>query len=470
MIPGFITKTPIVLDEFITAVYEQFGMTNDMGVITSDDGIAGNTKVTSNLCYAILEEASSGEYAIDGNNRLIDKSVALSAIADAKEAWSAKSFGEPAIETATTSEVNFSGDFEPALAVAEITSGTDAVLQEAYVPLDSKTGITQSQIDIASLLEKLDVKFSLSGFNFGLNVTDTGFNLSVGTTICDGVVLSKSYEVSNLNISTKFDGNIATKDIREAYLRADYSLKDVTKVTGSYAGSVAVDPSKLPDGSPIDFITAAKAGALALMPGGGNKITVFSVQVPIPNCPAITISLDVNLRLSVDGKLEISIESSNIKGIEIINNKVRLISETTYGQQTYDIFADVKAIVSLGFGIKVLGYMVVDVEVSVGLGATAAALIQCDTAVYQIDTPLPLAIEIPYPTGTMNNAIFCGNIKIYGILEFSVGENSPLLKTLGLTKVWVIYDESNCILYNMHVEDDGSGSCIIVDECTRART
>lgn len=458
------TPNPIKVGDFQAKVYQAFGMADDMGIITCDDNVSPSANLTGKLCSAILEQASGGEFTAAGSNKAIDQSAALNAIDNAQEAWATKSFGEPAIQTTSADEISFSGDVEPALQVAEIKDGNGNVLQEAYVPLDSATPITQSQIDIASLLQKLDVSFSISGINFALKVTDTGFNLGIGAKICDGVNIAKSYQVTNLNVSTKFDGNIATKDIREAYLRADYDLKDVTTVTGSYATSVAVDPSKLPDGSPTDFMTAAKAGALALMPGGGNKITVFTFQVPIASTP-LTISLDVNLRITVDGKIQITLESSNVKGVEIINNKVRVINETEYGTQTYDIMADVRFTVGLCLGIKLAGYMLVDAEFEGGIGIKISAFIQTDTAVYQLDMPLDLAINIPYPTGGMDGALFCGNAKIYGLMSVSVGQNSPLLKLLGLTKTWVIFDESNAVIYNLHIEETG-----VVPQCTRART
>ncbi len=417
---------------------------------------------------AILVAAGLLSYNIFGNYtvKTITIAQAKDLLARVKALWASVNYGEPAVEAATQDEIKFSGDVEPALEVAQITAGNGAVLQNSYVPLDGETAITESQIDIASLLQKLDVSFSLSGFNFKLKVTDTGFNLGVGATVCDGVKIAKTFEVSNLNVATKFDGNIVTNNIKEAYLRADYNLKDITTVTGSYATSVAVDPSKLPDGSPVDFMTAAKAGALALMPGGGNKITVFSFEVPIPNCPAISIALDVNLCISVDGKISITISSSNVKGIEIVNNKVKLINETTYGDQTYDIMADVRFTVGLDLGIKLTGVMMlVDAEFSAGVGIKVTAFIQTDTAVYTLDMPLDLAIAIPYPTGGMDGALFCGNAKVYGLMSVSVGQNSPILKKLGLTKTWVIFDENNAVIYNFHIEETG-----VVPECTRART
>lgn len=356
-------------------------------------------------------------------------------------------------------EVSFAGDFAPQLAAAKIVAGDGTVLQDATVA----TGNGTSQFDFGSLLQKIDVDFSLGNFDFGLKVTDTGFNLEIGSQIVNGVNLKKTYEVSNLNVSTKLDANLLTNNIKEAYIRADYDLKDITTLTGSYAASVAVDQ---PAGAePIDFMTAAKEGLLKLVEGSGSKIKVFSIDVPIPNLPTVTLSLDVNIRITVYGKIEITITSSQVKGIEIINNKIRVINEAEYGQQTYDIMADVRFTVGLCFAIKALGFIIVDAEFEAGIGIKVSAYIVAETAEYALNIPLDLAIEIPYPTGGMNGAEFCGNAKIYGLMSVSIGQNSKLLKLAGLTKTWVIFDESNAVIYNLHIEENG-----VVPECTRART
>lgn len=460
---------PLAIDEFITTEFVATTLVRIAGLELNDATPISNAKKLSNPAEVAIA-VDHGLFKLDFLNRFVVKKISLAdakaLLEKVKELWANKKFGAPVAQAITEEELNFSGDFEPALEVAEIVAGNGAVLQEAYVPLDDPAGITQSQIDIAGLLKKLDVKFSLKGFDFNVKVTDDGFDLGVGAKVMDGVYVSKAYSVTNFNVSTKFDGNLATKDIREAYIRADYDLKDVTKLTGSYAGSVAVDPSKLPaDAGPVDFMTAAKAGALALMPGNGDKITVFSVDVPIPNLPTVTISLDVNIRLTVDGKIEITITSSNVKGVEIINNKVRVINETVYGEQTYDINADLRFTVGLCFSIKALGYILVDAEFEVGLGIRVSAYIKTDTAVYVLEMPLDLAMNIPYPTGGMDGAEFCGNAKVYGIMKVSIGQNSELLKLAGLRKSWDIFNEANAVIFNFHIEESG-----IVDQCTRART
>ena len=114
---------------------------------------------------------------------------------------------------------------------------------------------------------------------------------------------------------------------------------------------------------------------------------------------------------------------------------------------------------------KALGYILLDVEIEAGLGARCTVYVKAETAVYVLEMPFSLCMEIPYPTGGMDGAEFCGNIKLYGILEISVGKNSQIMKIAGLQKSWSIFNEDNAVIYNFHVEESG-----IVDSCTRART
>jgi hypothetical protein len=464
-IPGFAGREFITVEDFVEETLDIFGMQDDMGLIKEDSLSKPTSLLTYKGCYSILEDISLLTL-VEGKVKSgrVQKSEAIDIALDARELWATQTFGEVEAEQVTPDEVVFSGDFVPALYASEIVSGDGSVLQDAYVPTGEK--LSQSQLDFASLLQKLDTSFSLGGFDFKVKVNDDGFDLGIGTTITDGVKIEKQYNVSNLNVSTKMDVNLLTNNIKEAYIRADYDLTDTTKLTGSYAWSVAVDESQLPDGAePIAFMTAARDRLLVLANGAGSKITVFTVQVPIPNLPSVTLSLDVNIRITVYGKIEISIESSQVKGLEIINNKVRIINEVNYGQQTYDIMADARFTVGLCFGVRAFGILLIDVEFEVGIGIKISAYIVAETAEYALNIPLDLAIEIPYPTGGMNGAEFCGNAKIYGLMSVSIGQNSKLLKLAGLTKTWVIFDESNATIFNFHIEENG-----IVSECTRART
>ena len=62
-----------------------------------------------------------------------------------------------------------------------------------------------------------------------------------------------------------------------------------------------------------------------LKEGSDSEITVFAVDVAIPNCPAITIGITAKLVISFDGRVELIVTSTETKGVEISDNKVRLI-------------------------------------------------------------------------------------------------------------------------------------------------
>ena len=467
-VPALSGKELITVDDFLAQTYIEFGMPDDMGLVSAEDIAKCGTYLNYDVCYSVLFDVSSGcfsETATFGWAK-IGKIEALKAIVDAKEAWANKTFGEPVAEQITPEEVNFSGDFEPVLAQSEFIDGNGNVLQST--PQANKSSGTQKNLDIEGLLQKLDVDFSIGSFDFGLKVTDSGFDLNIETDIGNNAHIKKSYNVTDLSISTHFDGNLATKDIRSMYIRADYNLLDSTILSGSYAATVA---EKIPDGmDSIGFINAAKQGLLTLVQGSGNKINVFSISIPIPNVPSVTIKLDVSISINIYGKIEISITSNNVKGIEIINNKVRIINETEYGTQSYLVAADVEFIVGLTLSLNVLNYCVADFCVNGGVGATANIYAQTESNVFILQMPMDFALELPIPNFDKDTIMVCGAIHIYGILNFGVGNNSPLLKLLGLTKTWVIYDKSNNTIYDLHLENDADGNCIVVDECTRART
>ena len=439
-IPGIGVKDPITVENFVNLVYREFGMPNDMGIITADDDLNSDSYISTKDAYAILSQASGDTFN-----------------------WATQEFGAPVAEEVTPDIIKFSGDFSPALQAAEIKTG-DTVLQGAYVPQDENAGITQSDFDIIELLKKLDTSFSVGGFDVGLKVTDTGFDVGVSGDVASGVNVSKTFSVTDLNISTNMDINMLLNKINESYLRIDYNLVDTTTVVGSYAASLAGGVNE--DGTPMDFFSSAKAGLLELVNGGDNQINLFTVNVPIPYLPTVTVSMDVKLRIDIYGQISITVTSSQVQGYEIINNQARVIFDSDYDDMQINIMADTRLTIAFVLSIKVAGVIIVDAEFAIGIGVKMTLYIQTDLEDYVIDMPIDLAMAIPNGEGFE----FCADAKLFGLMSVSVGRNSAILKKLGLTKTWVIWNESNATFYNLHIEDNGDGGVAIVDKCTRART
>ncbi len=297
-----------------------------------------------------------------------------------------------------------------------------------------------------SLLEKIKGSFNVGPVKVSFAVKDNGFDVSVGGDI-KGVNLTKKYEVRNFDITTKFDGDLAKKQINEAYLIMDYDVTDKTTVSGSYAASLAEKAARdMEEGEDdLDFFARIKNGlsTVGLESGSDSVIPVFTMDVAIPNCPAITVGITAKVVIHFDGMIELVLTSSQQKGIEIINNKARAISEETAESSQFNAFARVEATLQIGANVKLVQIVVIDVAVEVGLGVKVSATITSGADQYTLNIPVDFLMDptIVYPTLEGIQAV--GNVKVYGIVKISVGLESPLLKVLDIHKTWSLVDEDN---------------------------
>ena len=317
---------------------------------------------------------------------------------------------------------------------------------EANVNPFAETEKANVTLNGQSLLEKIKGSFNLGPVKVSFAVKDDGFDVSVGGNI-KGVNLNKKYEVRNFDITTKFDGDLAQKQINEAFLIMDYDVTDRTTVSGSYAASLAEKAVReMGEGEDdLDFFARIKNGlsTVELTSGADSVIPVFTMDVPIPNCPAITIGITAAVVIRFDGSIELVLTSSQQKGVEIINNKLRTISNEEATGSQLNAQARVEATLRVGANIKVVKIVVIDIAVEAGLGVKVSATVTSGASSYTIDIPVDFLMDpsIVYPTLEGTTAV--GNVKMYGIVKLSVGLESPLLKVLNLHKTWTLVDESN---------------------------
>ena len=292
-----------------------------------------------------------------------------------------------------------------------------------------------------SILDDIEVDFSVAGLDIHAGLADGGFDVSVGGSF-KGVYINKSYEVRNFNVDTKFDGALSVNEVKHSYVLVDYDLKDTTTVTGSKSWSL--DESELPEGTDsTDFFGRVEYGLFEMKGGSESEIEVFSVDVAIPNCPAITIGITAKFVITFDGRVDLVITSHEQKGVEIIDNKVRAISVETPGMTDFTAQARVEAVLGLYVDISIVSIVLVDVGVEVGLGVHVTVHLTCGASTHNLDIPYDFLMDMNW---TLPNGEELGgtiNFKVYGIVTISVGENSDILEPLGLCKTWRLVTEEN---------------------------
>ncbi len=428
------------------------------------------------------------DYAVDGDKLVFaasdfdlavgDKFIADSAyevaaveVADGVAIVDAK---EVALEDAVKA-IDFEGsvdaDLDKAVAYdneGNVIEAEDDLAIEGQGFIKDKAGelIDKGKDEIAKFLKNPKVSFSVKGFKIKAAYSGGRVDLSVAGNVVDGVRVEKDYSLSNIKFDAKYNANLAKMDIKEAYLKMNYDLVETTVLEGSYAASVVPEGGSFTnEGSSFLDKVKNNLSNLSLKKGGGIKVNIFTFDIPIGSTP-LTVEMNVSLTLSANGRIEIIVTSNETKGYEIINNKGRVIHASTVYDRQYNISGDFRAVLGLDLSLTFLKFKIVDVEFNGGIGAyvlTKVFNVKTRAAVTS-EVPLDVAIEASAGLDDLADLRFCADVKLYGILSVSVGENSIISK-IGLSKTWTFFDREvgNSTIAQLHIENSG-----IVDHCTYA--
>ena len=443
-----------------------------LGAMSADEVTAAIEKAVS-LRGTFTEEAEDlvlvdgvktvSDYTVDGDSIVVPASTDIAAgdvyvVEQSDEIMTGAAYKAESVEVVgdtkvvTNSEVaiedviekiDYEGTTDVDFATAMITDGNGEVLSDGYLDTNAI-----SKDDIMKTLKKLaNVSFSVKGFNIKAKITDTGLNFSVSKSVCDGVTLSKAYELTNLTVDAKADMNVAKLNFNEVYLKFNYDLKDTTTISGSYAKTFGEEVTTVGEKLSGDSFWAKAVNKYALSKLDSTSIKLFTFTLPLGSTP-LSITFDVLLNIDVNGRMEIVVVSEEMHGVEIINNKVSTINDSTVVDRQTSIYGQFELRLGLDVALGLYGYALVDVGVEGGVGAYVEAHAKYVDAngnpVVQSTLTIPVDYLKEFAAGanTEGEIDISGHADIYGILNVSVGNHSAIGK-VGLKKTWTIFDRSN---------------------------
>ena len=443
-----------------------------LGAMSADEVTAAIEKAVS-LRGTFTEEAEDlvlvdgvktvSDYTVDGDSIVVPASTDIAAgdvyvVEQSDEIMTGAAYKAESVEVVgdtkvvTNSEVaieeviekiDYEGTSDVDFATAMITDGNGEVLSDGYLDTNAI-----SKDDIMKTLKKLaNVSFSVKGFKIKAKITDTGLDFSVSKSVCDGVTLSKAYELTNLTVDAKADMNVAKLNFNEVYLKFNYDLKDTTTISGSYAKTFGEEVTSVGEKLSGDSFWAKAVNKYALSKLDSTSIKLFTFTLPLGSTP-LSITFDVLLNIDVNGRMEIVVVSEEMHGVEIINNKVSTINESTVVDRQANIYGQFELRLGLDVALGLYGYALVDVGVEGGVGAYVEAHAKYVDAegnpVVQSTLTIPVDYlkELAAGANTEGEIDISGHADIYGILNVSVGNHSAIGK-VGLKKTWTIFDRSN---------------------------
>ena len=393
------------------------------------------------LTFAEDADIEAGDIFVAGDEAYVAEAV------DGNVVTTSAAAAEDVIDT-----VDYEGSFAPNLAAAVITDGTGEVISEGLTEaeLDSLKDVISGKLKDLDLISKLSLSFSVKGFKVKAKVTDTGLRFSISKSLANGGVnVAKEYDLQNLMLNTKFDASIKSLKFNEVYLTAKYDLVDTTTISGSYTASLA-EKELGDDADAVSFLDRVREGLFTVQ-SGESKIDIAKFEIPIGNT-SLTISINLSVVIGVDGSMKVVVTSEECSGYEIINNKGRLIHEETVTDRKIEAAGDFSVCLGVGLGLGILGYDIVDVSVTGGIGASVYATLQFLDADGNVISESTANIAVDAVAAAVAgsdldiDADLNGRVDVYGILKVAVGQNS-LISKIGLSKSWTIFDKSNATFY-----------------------
>lgn len=313
-------------------------------------------------------------------------------------------------------------------------------------------------------LKNPKISFNIKGFKVKAAYSGGRVDVSVGGNVADGVKVEKYYSLTNITADAKYDADLTILNIREAYLKLNYDLVETTVLEGSYAASI------VPEGGAFTsegetFLEKVKNNLqnLEFVKGGGIEVNVVTFDIPIGST-GLTVELNICVTISAAGRIEIIVTSNETKGYEIINNKGRVIHESKVIDREYNICGDFQVTLGLNLSLTFLKQRIIDVELDGGVGAYVTTIIFNVKTNKRTVSEVPLDVVVESASGfdDLADLRICADAQLYGILRVSVGQKS-IIRKIGLSKTWTIYDRSNGVFAEFHIENKG-----IVDSCTYA--
>lgn len=416
---------------------------NDLVLVDGVKTVSDYTVDGDSIVVPASTDIAAGDvYVVEQSDEIMTgaayKAESVEVVGDTKVVTNSEVAIEEVIE-----KIDYEGTSDVDFATAMITDGNGEVLSDGYLDTNAI-----SKDDIMKTLKKLaNVSFSVKGFKIKAKITDTGLNFSVSKSVCDGVTLSKAYELTNLTVDAKADMNVAKLNFNEVYLKFNYDLKDTTTISGSYAKTFGEEVTSVGEKLSGDSFWAKAVNKYALSKLDSTSIKLFTFTLPLGSTP-LSITFDVLLNIDVNGRMEIVVVSEEMHGVEIINNKVSTINESTVVDRQANIYGQFELRLGLDVALGLYGYALVDVCVEGGVGAYVEAHAKYVDAngnpVVQSTLTIPVDYLKEFAAGanTEGEIDISGHADIYGILNVSVGNHSAIGK-VGLKKTWTIFDRSN---------------------------
>ena len=341
----------------------------------------------------------------------------------------------------------------------EIQGEFEADFSNAGICSDYETSAV-SKIHLTAA-ESLQKTFNVKGYKITLSATSTSLKADVYRPLSNGAEIYADLILSKLKASYHFKQDGDTAD--NSYFKISYTSAESLGIRRSEYNRLYGDTSAIKSS---DFLNSLMNIWQKTKISEEDAFEICTIELPVPNAPALTLKLTLNLNISATGKAELSLSQNNVLGAETRNGKIRLIKDVSYSRQ-----AAIKATAGITAGMKftlcMLSRSLSDLNIKAGAKAKVAGKLHLYDEEGNMSTQDVEAYDLAEEMSDGNpDILVCSDITAYWLLNLSINGSSSILGKLGMGREWSILNEKNAPLLSVLAGHYENG--VRVAQCTRS--
>lgn len=422
--------------------------TEDGVVIHNADETPGIDTTIENLQASGTVQANLlGGRIVDGAGNVI--STGLNDNSSSTNSLSAKLFSSQMLQSETD----------------DVHSDTEysTLATQLATPQAAKLEFEVDGLKISGTVKQNSVEFSVSG--------DIVKNSEKGTKI----TLEKSYEIKDVNFS--YDYNIEWFKLKSAYAKLSYKTVDKSGVKFSWKKEGLFAPGYSNGNG--HFLSNFTRAVLKDSQAKGAK-TIKICSIPIADGGVASLNLDVKIKLSVSGAIELVVTTDCTRGVEYKNGNVRFIKDE-YKDTDLAVKGKVELTLYLGLSCRAIGVNIIGLGIEGGIGvavSVTAHLVDSENHLLEElsldDANQEVFEEATSDIGQLSYSVdgvgqvtakleLCFDVTTYGILKFTIDTDSVIGGMVPGGEI-IIFGKDNAKIdaLSAHWEDG-----VNVGKCTR---
>lgn len=294
--------------------------------------------------------------------------------------------------------------------------------------------------------------FEINGFKVKYTTNGGSLKVNINKTNTNGSVIYGEASLHSVKPTIKW--NLKNNIIKDAYFRVDFKTNSSL---GLKKENYTKQFSDLKSISTSNFISTLKSSFKDQNDILETIIPICKIKIPIKGAPSFTILMQLQIEVYTSGRIELSLSNTHSIGMEIKNNKLRIISDHDYNAD-FIVKASGNLLLGVYTGLNLFDKTLMDIGLSGGLKTHLQSIVHIYDSKGKVTSsksnlPTDLLDDM---TKDNEDIKVCGDLKGYWVLDATFNSTKSFARKLGLYKKFNILNENNASLIpglNKHLEN-----------------